>query len=70
VAGLVQQEHVLAVGDPLAGEPHAHPAAERLGEQHSLREGLGGQEVAERYTTEQALLPGQSHGSNSFEHLY
>jgi hypothetical protein len=37
VTGLVQQQHVLAVGDPLPGESDAHAPTQRLGEQQPLR---------------------------------
>jgi hypothetical protein len=61
MAGLVQQYHVLAVRDPLARELHAHTAPQRFGEQHSLRERLAGEEVADWPVAEWTLLPGQSH---------
>jgi hypothetical protein len=32
-AGLEKQEYVLAVGDPISAEAHAHAAAQRLGVQ-------------------------------------
>ena len=48
VTGLVQQDCVLAVHDPLAGELHADAAAQRLGEQQPLRERFGGEEAAGR----------------------
>src|SRR5215468_10226782 len=32
-AGLEKQEYVLAIGDPVSAEPHAHAAAQRLGVQ-------------------------------------
>jgi hypothetical protein len=35
-ARLVEQDGVLAVDHPLPAEPHAHPPAERLGEQQPL----------------------------------
>jgi hypothetical protein len=38
----VEQEHVLAVGDPLAGQLDSKPSAKGLGEQQSFREWLGG----------------------------
>jgi hypothetical protein len=53
-ARLVQQDHVLAVGDPFVGEPDAQSAPERLGEQHSWRERLGGQEAADRRAAQRA----------------
>lgn len=60
-AGLVQQDHVLAVGDPLTGELNAHPAAQAFGVQESFGEWFGGEEAADRAAAERALLPGQSH---------
>lgn len=61
-ARLVQEQHVLAVGDPGPVEPHAHTAAQPLGEQQALRQGFGGEEVSDRARREGPLLPGQSHG--------
>lgn len=62
-ARFVQQQDVLAVGDPLPVEPHAHTAAQALGEQQAPRQGFGGEEVSDRAGRERPLLPGQSHGS-------
>jgi hypothetical protein len=63
-ARLMQQGDVLAVGDPLAAEPHAHPPAQRLGEQHPLGQRAGHQEPAGGSGGERSLLPGQSHDSH------
>ena len=60
-AGFVEEDDILAVGDPLAGELHAHPSAQRLGEEQSLRERLGGEEAPHRGAAQRALLPGKSH---------
>jgi hypothetical protein len=56
-ARFVKKEHILAVGDPLAGELDSHPSAQRLGKQQSLRERLGGEEAAHRCSAQRALLP-------------
>jgi hypothetical protein len=61
-AGLVQEDHVLAVGDPFAAEPHPHPSSEGLGEQEALGQWVGNQEASDRRGTEGSLLPGQAHG--------
>lgn len=47
-ARLMQQHDVFAVGNPLLGEPHAHPAPQRLGEQQPLRQRLRCEEVTHR----------------------
>ena len=65
-AGLVEQKHILAVGDPLAGQLDAQPPTKGLGEQQSLRERLGSEEAAHRRAAQRALLPGQSHGRVPF----
>jgi hypothetical protein len=57
VTGFVQQQHVVAVGDPLAGELHAHAAAQRFGEQQPFRKRRGGEELADRAGAQWALLP-------------
>jgi hypothetical protein len=62
----VQQDVVLAVGDPGAAEAHAHPAAQRLGEDHPFGERVGDQEPADRSGSERSLLPGQAHGDIPF----
>ena len=44
-ARLVQQHDVFAVGDPLVGKLHPHPAPQRLGEQQPRRQRLRCEEV-------------------------
>jgi hypothetical protein len=56
-AGFVEKDDIRAVGDPLASELNSHPSAQGLGEQQSLRERLGGEEVAHRRAAQRALLP-------------
>ena len=43
-AGLVQEQHVLVVGDPLAGELHPHRAPQTLDVQQALGQRFGGEE--------------------------
>jgi hypothetical protein len=59
-ARLVEQEHVLAVGDPLVGQLDSEPSAKGLDEQQSFWERLRSEEAAHRRAAQWALLPGQS----------
>jgi hypothetical protein len=59
---LVQQDDVLAVGDPLVSEAHPHAAARRLREQQTRWQRLIGEEVSHRPGRQWALLPCQTHG--------
>jgi hypothetical protein len=43
-----EQDDLLAVGDPGSAEPHAHPSAQRLDVQQSLRQRFGHKESANR----------------------
>jgi len=43
-----EQDDLLAVGDPGSAEPDAHPSAQRLDVQQSLRRRFGHKESADR----------------------
>ena len=60
-ARLVQEDDVIALGDPGAAEPHPHPPAQRLGVQQPRRERLGDEEGADRSRGQRSLLPRESH---------
>jgi hypothetical protein len=65
-ARLVQQHHVLAVGDTVTALPDAHPPAQRFGKQQPLRQRLRDEKLADRSWCERSLLPRQPHGSLPF----
>src|ERR1700704_2196197 len=60
-ARLVQQHHILTVGDVPVAEADPHPAAQRLREQNPLRHWLWCEEAACRSGGQWSLLPCQSH---------
>src|SRR5262249_41051703 len=61
-AGFVEEEHVLAVGDPFPGELDPEAPAQGLGEQKSFWERLRGEKAAQRHAAERPLLPRKTHG--------
>jgi hypothetical protein len=65
-ARLMNQHHVLAVGDVLLGELHAHPAAQWLRVEDPLRHRLRCEEVPDGSGSQRALLPCQSHRFGPF----
>src|SRR5260221_4904204 len=60
-AGLVEQEHAFAVGDPLLGELDSEPSTKGLGEKQPFRERLGREESAHPDAGPRGLLQGQTH---------
>jgi hypothetical protein len=60
-SGFVQEQNVLAVGDPFTGVLHAHPAPQGFRVQQSFGQWVGGQESAHGTAGQRSLLPGQSH---------
>jgi hypothetical protein len=62
--GLVEEDNVLAVGDPAVTEANPHSPPKRFREEQPLRKRIGNEKPSDRCRRQWSLLPSQSHDSS------